>query len=87
MHNRCHPKNLSRGNELSQLNDILFRSANVPAHVEGGWALPGGGRTANQDAAAMVAYRIALMIGPKAPLTSENAPIQLPARKTRRRAV
>lgn len=69
---------------MSKLNDILFRSATVPAHICGGWALPGGGRTLDIEVARTVASNLADMIGAKAPLKSYNPPVVLAPRKPRR---
>ena len=66
---------------MAQLKDILHRSAAVPAHIEGGWALPGGGRTECRDTAYAVAVAISRMIGDKPPLTSTNPPVVLKRRK------
>lgn len=72
---------------MSKLSDILIGSAHVPAHVEGGWALPGGGRTTDPEVAIAVAGNISRLIGPKAPLKSLNQPIVLASRSRRRRSV
>lgn len=70
---------------MTKLADILFGSAHIPAHAEGGWALPGGGRTTDESVARVAASTLSKLIGPVAPVTSLNPPIILPRKRTQSR--
>ena len=66
-----------------KVGDILLKSAHLPAHTNGGWALPGGGRTDDRAVALEIAQRMSVMIGKKAPLRSLNPPVLLKRRRQR----
>lgn len=63
--------------------DILLGSAHLPAHTNGGWALPGGGRTDDRAVALEMAQKMAALIGEKTPLRSFNPPVELKRRRSR----
>ena len=54
--------------------DIRFGNATIPAHSQGGWALPGGGTTRVQlEALAAASELDAMMRGAGVPMTSRAA--------------
>ena len=70
---------------MTKLADILIGSAHIPAHADGGWALPGGGRTTDESAARTFASTLSKIIGPTAPVRSLNPPVILTRKRTQSR--
>lgn len=78
---------------MSKMDRIMRGNATVVVHVDGGWALPGGGHTLDFEEANRVACLLDAMLGAKHPTKtsvtvkrSRELPRQLSDTSSRRKA-